>query len=334
MTVASNRSTVLSRAGLRRAFALAGLLAVSAASHAESGPEACARIMDQEERLACFDLHFPPPDDMPAAVEAGAEIAPVEARRNLEYDATLNWFAITPHKPNYLLPAAHNLSADYSAYSELGPLFSDTEVKFQVSLKTLLLPIGWRNSSIWAGYTQQSYWQLYAEEDASSPFRETNHEPELFWEVPIRFRLFGLDARFAYLGLNHQSNGQSGDLSRSWNRLTGQIVAERGRFVASAKTWIRIADGIGEDDNPNIEDYMGRIQLGAAWRGEFNTFSVSLKNNLRTENRSGLEVGWTFPLSRHLKGYVQLYTGYGENLIDMENYTNRIGIGIALSDRL
>jgi phospholipase A1 len=334
MTVASDRSTFFSRSAPRRALALASLLAISAISHAETGPEACARIVDHEQRLACFDVHFPPPEDLPASGDTADDVTPVEARRNLEYDATLNWFAITPHKPNYLLPVAHNFSADYSAYSELGPTFSDTEVKFQVSLKTLLLPIGWRNSSIWAGYTQQSYWQLYAEEAASSPFRETNHEPELFWEVPIRFRLFGLDARFAYLGFNHQSNGQSGDLSRSWNRLTGQIVAERGRFVATAKTWVRLPEGIGEDDNPNIEDYMGRIQLGAAWRGEFNTFSISLKNNLRTENRSGLEVGWTFPLSRHLKGYVQLYTGYGENLIDMENYTNRISLGFALTDWL
>ena len=51
----------------------------------------------------------------------------------------------------------------------------------------------------------------------------SDHEPELFWEVPVRFRLFGLDARFAYLGFNHQSNGQTEALSRSWNRLVGQV---------------------------------------------------------------------------------------------------------------
>lgn len=333
MTLASIRSTLFSPAAACRALALASLLAAAAAGHAQDGPEECAAITDRDQRLECFDVFFPAPGTA-ALPEDGDEPDPVDDRRRLEYASTLNWFAITPHKPNYLLPIAHNFSADYSANPELGPLFSDTEIKFQVSLKTLVLPLSWQDSSIWVGYTQQSYWQLYADEDASSPFRETDHEPELFWEVPVRFRLFGMNARFAYLGLNHQSNGQSGDLSRSWNRVTAQLVAERGRFVASAKTWVRVADGIGEDDNPNIEDYMGRIQLGAAWRGEKNTFTISLKNNLRRENRSGVELGWTYPLSRHLKGYLQLYSGYGENLIDMENYNNRVSVGIALTDWL
>jgi phospholipase A1 len=61
---------------------------------------------------------------------------------------------------------------------------------------------------------------------------------------------------------------------------------------------------------------------------------VVLKNNLSSTNRSGLEINYTYPLLRHLKGFVQIYSGYGENLIDMENYTNRIGIGIALTDAL
>jgi len=332
MTVPSYRSLSFTRA--LGGLALASLLAAMSTSHAQGGPEDCAAISNHEQRLACFDFHYPPREAGNLADTAGETPAPVEARRQLEYESTLNWFAITPHRPNYLLPVAHNLSADYSAYPDLGPQFSDTEVKFQVSLKTRVLPLRWRNSSVWVAYTQQSYWQLYADEDASSPFRETDHQPELLWEIPVRFRLFGLDTRVAYLGFNHQSNGRSGDLSRSWNRLTGQIVAERGRFVATARTWIRLPEGIGEDDNPNIEDYMGRIQLGAAWRGEQNTFSVSLVNNLRSENRSGVELGWTFPLKQHLKGYVQVYSGYGENLIDMENYNNRISLGIALTDWL
>jgi len=41
-----------------------------------------------------------------------------------------------------------------------------------------------------------------------------------------------------------------------------------------------------------------------------------------------------FPLLDNLKGYVQIYSGYGENMFDAENYSNRIGIGFALNDWL
>ena len=309
------------------------LCMTSGVASAATTPEGCAEIADREARLDCFDGFFPAPAPL-AADAASDSFDPVEERARLERQSEQNWFSITPHKPNYLLPVSHNFSSDFSQYPLLGPSFNDTEVKFQISLKTRVLPIDWRNSSLWIGYTQLSFWQLYADEDASSPFRETNHEPEIFWQIPVRFRFLGLDARLASLGFNHQSNGQPGELSRSWNRLTAQLVAERGNFAMTAKTWVRVADGIGQDDNPNIEDYMGRLQLGAAYRGEKSTFAVSLRNNLRSDNRSGVEVSWTFPLSRHLRGMVQLYSGYGENLIDMENYTNRVSLGIALTDWL
>jgi phospholipase A1 len=45
-------------------------------------------------------------------------------------------------------------------------------------------------------------------------------------------------------------------------------------------------------------------------------------------------VNWAFPLAQHLRGYVQFFTGYGENMIDMENNNTRIGVGIALTDWL
>jgi len=258
----------------------------------------------------------------------------IEARFEQEAALTYQWFSITPHHPNYILPLTYNDNADYSEFGPLEDAFSDYEIKMQLSLKTRLAKGLWRDSSVWAAYTQQSYWQLYAEEDASAPFRETNHQPEIFWQIPTNFNVLGWNARAATFALNHQSNGRSEPLSRSWNRVTAGIALDRGNWVVSAKTWARISEPAETDDNPNIEDYMGRLQLGLIHKRERHTFSLGLKNNLRSDNRSGLELNYTFPLFRSLKGFVQVYTGYGENLIDMENYTNRIGVGIALTDWL
>ncbi len=305
-------------------------------AQASDTPAACAGIDEDRIRLQCYDNHFrthPVPAREQAEPETRLTVSPVRMRRAEEESLLHQWFSITPHRPNYLLPAAHNVSADFSSYGAFGDFFNDTEIKLQMSLKTQLWPQMWRNSSLWAAYTQQSYWQLYADSEASSPFRETNHEPELIWDVPVDFKVLGFDARLASFSFNHQSNGRARPLSRSWNRLTGQLVMEKGRFALSARAWLRV-DNPQIDDNPNIEDFMGRIQLGAAYKGEVHTFALGLKNNLRSDNRSGVEFNWTFPLLQHLKGYLQLYSGYGENLADMENYNNRIGLGVALTDWL
>ena len=99
------------------------------------------------------------------------------------------------------------------------------------------------------------------------------------------------------------------------------------------KSWIRV-DKSSTDNNPDIEDLMGRIQVGAAYKGDVHTIAIGLKNNLSSDNRSGVELNWTFPLTQKLKGIVQVYSGYGENLIDMESYSNRVSLGVALTDWL
>ncbi|MCX2982041.1 phospholipase [Halieaceae bacterium IMCC14734] len=329
-------------------------------SYAGTAPELCAAFGDDVARLSCYDAYYSPADsqvkiDITAenqneilsqsaiaatAVETATEPSesnaqlPLISRNQQELELAEKRFSMTPHRPNYILPVTYNASSDYSVYDPLGESFSDAEIKFQLSIKTLLARDLWRGSSIWLGYTQQSYWQLYADTIASEPFRETNHEPELIWQIPTEFDVFGWNARLATIGLNHQSNGRIDPLSRSWNRVTAGLALDKGNFVASVKTWVRIEEPEGAEDNPNIEDYMGRVQLGLAYQHRDHLFFLGLKNNLSSDNRSGVELNWSFPLVYHLKGFVQVYSGYGENLIDMENDTKRIGIGIALNDWL
>lgn len=318
---------------------ICSIYAVSVFAGTKSGDPGCSTLGDAEARLSCYDAHFGLAFDEPNRTTSmnnskTVVVSPVLARQAAEESQNKNRFALLTHRPNYILPATYNANADWSRYgSVVEPLLSDSEIKLQVSLKTRVLDELWGNSAISIGYTQQSYWQLYAEEELSAPFRETNHEPEVMWDFPINQNILGFDARQLTLSLVHQSNGQVRPLSRSWNRLAGEVVLERGNLVLSAKSWKRIFKE-DPDDNPNIEDYMGRIHLGAAYRISDHTIALGIKNGLGSEKRGSVELNWQFPLTGKLRGFVQLYSGYGENMIDMEEYANRIGIGVALTDWL
>ncbi|HSH29963.1 MAG TPA: phospholipase A, partial [Thiohalobacter sp.] len=190
-------------------------------------------------------------------------------------------------------------------------------------------------------YTNQSYWQAYNRK-FSSPFRETNHEPELFLTYLSDYSLLGFEARVLQLGISHQSTGKSNELSRSWNRVYADLVFERGNFALSLKPWYRIpeqsksspTDATG-DDNPDIEDYMGYGEFRLAYKLDGHSLSLMLRSNLSgSDPRGALELGWSFPLTRKLKGYAQYFDGYGESLIDYDAHIRRIGIGIALTDWL
>ena len=108
---------------------------------------------------------------------------------------------------------------------------------------------------------------------------------------------------------------------------------ERGHLVLSAQGWLRADDPSREDDdNPDIQKFMGgRNWALTRWA---HTYSRCAKTNLRKDYRGGVELNWTFPLTHNFRGFLQLYTGHGENLADMENSNTRVGIGVALNDWL
>ncbi|MCF6361774.1 MAG: phospholipase A [Gammaproteobacteria bacterium] len=274
-------------------------------------------------------------------VVAEEEASVVSARLSDERLIENNPFVITAHKPNYVLPVTYNSRPNETPYADMEGRLQNLEVKFQLSLKFQVASgVLGRNSLLFFAYTNQSYWQAYNSE-FSSPFRETNHEPEMFLLLAQKWSLFGLRNRVIVLGLNHQSNGQPGSQSRSWNRLYANFVFERRNMVLSLRPWYRIpeeskssATDPSGDDNPDILDYMGHGELRAIYKHGRNTYSLMLRNNLRRTNRGAVELGWSFPMGERLKGYVQYFNGYGESLIDYDARVNRLGVGIALTDWL
>ena len=56
-----------------------------------------------------------------------------------------------------------------------------------------------------------------------------------------------------------------------------------------------------------------------------------LRGNSST-NKGAIRIGMTFPLFARFRGFVQVFSGYGDSLIDYNHFQQRIGVGVALSN--
>lgn len=174
-------------------------------------------------------------------------------------------------------------------------------------------------------------WQVY-NADLSRSLRETNYEPEAMLVFRSDFQLPGLHGRMLGLGLNHQSNGRAQPLSRSWNRVIAMAGFEQGDWTLTLRPWWRIPESSGNDDNADIEDHLGRGEAVVSKRWGQNLISLQLRHSLRsgTNSRGSVELDWAFPISGNLKGQLQLFSGYGESLIDYNFRQTRVGVGVSL----
>lgn len=263
------------------------------------------------------------------------KLTPLDERIKIEQETRFQPFVLTPHKPNYILPIAYNSRPNQAPFDPtVDGTIEEAEVKFQISIKLPLTDeLFGDRTTLYAAYTNQSYWQAYNSEN-SHPFREANHEPELFLAMRNDWKVFGFTNKVNMFGISHQSNGQSGDRSRSWNRVYAEFIFERDNFYLSFKPWYRVEPPNLKDDNPDILDYMGHGELRMAYANNRHTVAVLLRNNLKADNKGAVEFNWSFPMSRRAKWFIQYFDGYGESLIDYNARVKRVGIGIALTDWL
>ncbi len=263
----------------------------------------------------------------------------LDRRWELSPESKLGTFGLRANRPMYILPLFYNDHPNKSPTSA-NPLntattplnFDDTETKFQLSLKAKIVEGVFGNyGDIWAGYTQTSRWQIL-NSDNSRPFRETNYEPEVSLILPTNYNFFGLNGRLFGLTLNHQSNGRSSPLSRSWNRAILNVGLERENWVIMLRPWYRIPETKSDDDNPDITNYIGRgdIQITRKWNNQ--EFSLMLRHSLKGgENSHGAaQLDWSFPINNNLRGFAQVFNGYGESLIDYNHHSTYFGLGISL----
>jgi phospholipase A1 len=196
-----------------------------------------------------------------------------------------------------------------------------------------------RKDSLWFGYTQQSYWQLFSP-DISRPFRTTDHEPEVMYVYPTDAQLpFGWRWRYSGVGLVHQSNGQSNPLSRSWNRvylMTGMELDNR--WNVHARIWKRLPESATSDDNPGISDYIGRGEVKVFWNvDKDNTLGATVRHSLSSTGRGSARLEWLQTLGTGLGGgksnlrlHTQLFSGYGDSMIDYNHKRTVLSLGLSL----
>jgi len=231
--------------------------------------------------------------------------------------------AISPHEPVYFDVGGND----------------NRMARFQISLKyRLFTPDDPRNPSFWdglyLGYTQTSLWDLHSE---SNPFIDTSFKPSLFWR---RDALYRPDNSAFYLGLQsgveHESNGKSGDDSRSVNFAYIQPEFNYRFGHGSTLTFApRVKQYFKMSENSDYKDYVGHIDWKLRWAQDNGLVLTGLyRQGKGGRNSTQLEAAW--PLKRtflNMNGYlhVQYFKGYNETLLHYDQKTgSQVRFGLAL----
>lgn len=239
-----------------------------------------------------------------------------------------------PYKNNYIVYSQLFSGVNQSPYEAAFPTypfhFEDYEMQLQVSL---MVPI-WLDMfglplTTYVAYTNRSFWQFFDIDD-SQPFRETNHEPEV-WLAWFYDQYWGdFNAEMLWLGWEHQSNGQFAVLSRGWNRAYLDFYFNYKSLSLSIRPWLVMGDGAKEDEAYDYGKYIGNGEVHGiyTWR-HINmgvTWSYSYSGLQYGSIKSDLEI----PISQYVSGYVRYFYGYGESLIDYDYKSNTLSAGIVL----
>lgn len=206
------------------------------------------------------------------------------------------------------------------------PTKLNSDVKFQISLAIRLTnaTLPW-NTYLYLFYTQKTFWNVFQN---SMPMRDLNFNPGIGLAKPffVKNRFIG---QLAFI-VEHESNGRDGEDSRSWNRisLAGNAIITDNLNV-HAKYWIPIVDGM---NNKDLLKYAGIFQMG---------FNV-ITNNKRWQfgatfvKRRGwnfnwntiAEISWRVEKQSNMNLFLQYYNGFGENLIDYNQFHSRLRFGL------
>lgn len=283
----------------------------------------------QQESTAVVN-DAPPPSVADALTDiTGKQNSLLQRRLQEESQVVKNPFGILLYQPNYILPFYYTQTPDQSIRPSTpdNERVQSAEFKGQLSFKVPVTKnlFNLANTSFNIAYTQLMYWQVYAK---SQYFRETDYAPEMFVSYqPQKNWMLNF-------GAVHQSNGRGGSYERSWNRVYGELLFSGQNWLVSVKPWVLIFKNESSDlHNSNITRYMGNGEVRFVYQIGDSEISFMSRNNLQSGfSRGAEELDWSYHLWQHFYLYTQLFSGYGQSLIEYNHYTNAAGIGIALNN--
>lgn len=212
------------------------------------------------------------------------------------------------------------------------PTATNSDVKFQVSIAQRLtkstLPF---NTYFYLFYTQKCMWNVF---ENSMPMRDFNFNPG----IGLAKHLF---VKNRYVGkvtlmIEHESNGRDGIESRSWNKvsLASNIFIDP-NFMVHGKVWIPIIDG---QNNQDILYYSGIYQVGTTFTTPNKRFGFALtmvkRKGWNFKYNTIWEVNYRLFKDENQFLFLQYYNGYGENLLDYNQYHSRLRIGLVIKPQL
>ncbi len=229
------------------------------------------------------------------------------------------------------------LSGNEPMYFVAGPR-DGWNARFQISFKYRLFDSGSgfggdhpSLAGLYFAYTQTSLWDL---EGSSKPFTDTSYRPSLFWRWLPRERRWIDDIR---VGVEHESNGQSGENSRSLNIAFVRPewrwqTASLGNYEFTPKAYYYIE----KSENPDIQRYRGYVD----WRGRWDSgdsWFVTVLGRWGTAHKGSVQ----FDVARRVRDlklgtvsgdlYVQYFDGYGEDLLDYNvRHPSQLRVGFAI----
>ena len=238
----------------------------------------------------------------------------------------------------------------YHSFTPVWGINDRNELKFQLSAK---IPIWrgafWSKGSLFFGYTQTMWFQQFNFR-YSSPVRDTDYKPSIFYSYPAGVEILGGRLEEVRFGFLHYSNGIGGQeckresfedptpsdcRSRSAaNRLMLEAIWERDfgnqkqhNFGVHISAWPYIQQ---RKDNIDLPDYMGYANLKLYYKHSRHLAEVHFTPLLADYARyhASVRLGYAFGLNDFTSLYVQYFYGYGDNLYEYNHISHRLGIGL------
>jgi len=268
-----------------------------------------------------------------------SDIEDAEAKKGMQKWLNRD-FGLKPHKVNYILPFAYR-EGEYKSYVATDE-YTNIEAELQVSLKLYLgTGLFGLNENYYLAYSHQAFWQIYSD---SSPFRETNYNPEGFVEIPVIDKDSPFNMKSIKFGLAHTSNGQGsnanatyaspaddpGNRSRSLNYMYTEVAFQHETLLTEFRLFSPFPGTADDIDNPDIVDYLGYTSIKFNYFTGKHMFTLMGRGNITT-GYGAVESTYSYPLIDDAYLFMKVFSGYGESLIDYNNYITKFSIGFSFS---